>query len=319
MRKAACVLLLLLALAIAAPARASHLNLPLEATEGLRMVYNGDPDAGIERFRILQKQNPDHPLGYLLEANALWWKLYCHACGMKYGMVDAWHRARLPEDNAYLALTEKAVKLAEMRLQQDDTAEMHFYAGMSWLLRGRLLGLRDDRRGTARSGVRAREHLLRAIELDPDMADAYTGLGLYNYYVDTLSSLAKVLRFFMGIPGGDKKEGMRQLERAMKDGELTAVEARFYLAKNLRNYNHQYERAVEVFEPLVKEFPQNPVFVLLLGDTHAKLSRKEKAAACFREAEKLALRDSVCQARVRALTQQSLAALRESAAAQPSR
>ena len=71
-------------------------------------------------------------------------------------------------------------------------------------------------------GVRAREHLLKALQLDPSLADAYTGVGLYNYYVDTLSALAKMLRFFMGIPGGSKRDGVRQLEKAMTEGEITS-------------------------------------------------------------------------------------------------
>ena len=66
------------------------------------------------------------------------------------------------------------------------------------------------------------------------MVDADLGLGLYNYYVDTLSSMAKVLRFFMGIPGGDKRVGLRQLETAAEKAELTHTEARFNMAKNLR-------------------------------------------------------------------------------------
>src|SRR5207253_6287962 len=115
----------------------------------------------------------------------------------------------------------KGIALAEQSLKQNDTTEMRLYAGIGWGLKARLLGLWDDRRGTARAGVRAREHLFRAVQLDPELADAYTGLGLYNYYVDTLSAIAKILRFFMGIPGGSKREGMRQLELAMEKGEIT--------------------------------------------------------------------------------------------------
>ncbi len=48
---------------------------------------------------------------------------------------------------------------------------MRLYAGMGWLLRGRLLGLRDDRRGTARASVKARAHLLRAVQLDLPVGD----------------------------------------------------------------------------------------------------------------------------------------------------
>jgi tetratricopeptide (TPR) repeat protein len=294
---------------LAAPARAGKLNLPPEATEGLRQMYNGDPDPAIELFRKIQQQRPDHPLGYLLEANARWWKLYCTACEIKWNMIDAWHRPRLPEDDAYLALADKATQLAEAQLAKNDSAEMRLYAGMGWLLRGRLVGLRDDRRGTARAGVRARAHLLRALQLDPDLADAYTGLGLYNYYADTLSALARVLRFFMGIPGGSKQDGIRQLEVAMNKGELTAVEARFYLAKNLRNYDQKYEPAIAVMRPLVEQYPQNPVFLLLLGDMTAKLDRKEQAAASFHAAEQAPAHDPPCQARVQQLARAALAAL----------
>ena len=301
--------LLLLCLLPCAPARATKLNLPPEATEGLRLIYSGNPDQAIELFHKLQKEQPEHPLGYLLEANARWWRLYCEAVEIKWGMMDAWKRPRRPEDDAYLALAGRAIALAEAQLKQKETAEMRLYAGMGYALKARLLGLRDDRRGTARAGVKSRENFLRAIQLDPEMADAYTGLGLYNYYVDTLSAIAKILRFFMGIPGGNKREGMRQLETAMTRGELTAAEARFYLAKCLRNYDQQYERAAELLVPLVERYPQNPLFHLLLGDMNAKLNRKEKATASYRAAAQLVRNGEACAARLRQVAGQALAAL----------
>lgn len=293
-----------------APAHTEKLHLPPEATQGLEKLYGGEPDAAIERFRQIQKQQPDHPLGYLLEANARWWNIYCEACELKWDTIDAWHRGRQPNDDAYLKLADKAVQLAEARVKKNDSAEMRLYAGTGWLLRARLLGLRDDRRGTARAGVKARAHLLRAIELDPDLADANTGLGLYNYYADTLSAMAKVLRFFMGIPGGNKHEGIRQLEIAVSKGELTAVEARFYLAKNLRNYDHQYARAAALMQPLVAQHPQNPIFLLILGDIEAKLNRREQAANSFGAAEKATVPNGPCKARVQQVARAALTALR---------
>src|ERR1700722_19796889 len=110
------------------------------------------------------------------------------------------------------------------------------------------------------------------------MADAYLGLGLYNYYVDTLSAMAKALRFFMGIPGGDKRVGLRQLEMGMTQGELISVGARFYAARNLRNYDQDFAHAAEVAAPLAAEFPENAVFLLLVGDIAAKLGHNENAA-----------------------------------------
>jgi tetratricopeptide (TPR) repeat protein len=308
MRRAIAMSLLALG-ALPLPAGAPHAPAPPDAAEALRLLYSGETDQAVAKAREVQRAQPEHPLGYLLEANAAWWKIYCAACEVKWGMIDAWKRGKAPEDGRYLALVDKGVALAEASLKQADSAEMRLYAGMGWALRARLHGLRDERLATARTGVRARAHFLRALELDPALADAQTGLGLYNYYADALSVFARVLRFFLGIPGGNKKLGTQQLQAGIARGELTRVEARFYLAKCLRNYDQQYERAVEVLEPLVEEFPRNPVFHLLLGDLYAQLRRNDRAAASFRAAQQLPVADTVCAARVRQVARVALDAL----------
>lgn len=297
--------LLLAALLWPQPARASSLNLPEAARYGLDLLYSGRPDEAITRFRQVQAEDPGGPLGYLLEAEARWWQIYCEACEIKWNTIDAWGRPRVAADDSYLALAEKITSFAESRIAHTDSPEMRLYAGIGWAFRARVLGLRNDRRGTAHAGVKARAHLLRCLQLDPGMADAYTGLGLYNYYVDTLSPIARVLRFLMSIPGGSKAEGTRQLEIGMERGDLTRVEARFYLAKNLRTYDREYARSLEVLSPLIDEFPRNPIFQLLRGDIQAKLGRKELAAESFRQTEQFSSGDSPCERHLRMLAEQS--------------
>jgi len=180
---------------------------------------------------------------------------------------------------------------------------------MGHALKARLYGLRAESRATARAGVRAREHFNEALKLDPQLLDAKTGLGLYNYYVDTLSAIARMLRVFMGIPGGSKKDGMKQLEEAMHGAQLTAVEARFYLAKNLRNYDRDYFRAVELMQPLLAQHPNNALFHLIHADILAKLARNEQAAAGYRRAIELAPGNSPCALRIRRVAASALAAL----------
>ena len=320
---------MLLALNTPAATGAQSLSVPSEATEGLRLLYSGETEAAIALFREMQRAQPEHPLGYLLEANAEWWKLYCASCDIKWNMIDGWRKPKRDDCADFLRLTEKSIELAEQQLKSNETAEMRLYAGMGHALEARLQAMRDEKRATARAGVRARKHLLRAAELDPQMADAFAGLGLYNYYVDTLSWAVKVLRFFMGIPGGDQEDGVRQLEVAMNTGVLTRVEARFYLAKNLRNHEHKYQRAIELLTPLVEQYPRNALFHLLLGDMHAKLAHPEEAAKLFRAAQQLAAEMSAsdgnsgnrnsggpssgshaaCAARIRHVAQQALAGL----------
>jgi len=288
---------------------AAPLNLPPEATEGLQLLYSGQSAAARALFERLEQQEPNDPLPYLLEADVHWWDIYCTSCEIKWGFIDAWRHPKSSEDDAYLALCTKAINLAEASIAQHDTAEMELYAGMGYLLRTKLLGVRDDRSGTARAGVAARQHLLRCLTLDPQMTDAYTGLGLYNYYVDTLSSIARILRFFMGIPGGDKREGIRQLKIAMNDGPLTAVEARFYLAKNLRTYDLNYAQALDILTPLVKQYPANPTFALLMGDVEGELGHKDLAAQYYHAAAAATPSDTACAARVAKLAHDAEAAL----------
>jgi tetratricopeptide (TPR) repeat protein len=213
--------------------------------------------------------------------------------------VDALKRGKKKEDEEYLALTDKAVELARAQITKQDSAELHVYAGMGLALRARMLGLRGENRGVAHYGVAARSEFLRALEMDPDQADATAGLGLYNYYIDTLSGIVKVLRFFMGIPGGDKKEGIRELETGMEKGVLMKVEARFYLAKNLRTYEQEYGRAVENLQPLVTEYPRNPIFLLLLGNFDVERRHNDEAARYFASATDAPCPDATCAARVR--------------------
>jgi hypothetical protein len=167
-----------------APTAKSTLNLPPEAKKGIHMMYAGDPDSAIGIFRGIQDAQPADPLGYLLEAEARWWKIYCAACDIKWGMIDAWKRKAYPAAADYLALADQAIRLADARLVASDSAEMRLYAGLGWGLKVRLYGLREERRAMARAAVTAREHLLRAKQLDPEMADADSGIGLYDYYAD---------------------------------------------------------------------------------------------------------------------------------------
>jgi tetratricopeptide (TPR) repeat protein len=118
----------------------------------------------------------------------------------------------------------------------------------------------------------------------------------------------KLLGFFMGIPGGNKHEGIRQLQHAIAEGVLTSAAARFYLALDLHRYDQQYEQALEIIDPLAERYPSNPLFQLARGDLYGKLGRTEQALACYRAAAALATGDDECHPHVRELVRASLSA-----------
>src|SRR5580693_2744871 len=168
----ACIAVLLLCAGSGLPAGAAKLTLPSETPAILEKIYSFDLDGAVEAAKRMQAERPEHPLGYLLEAEALWWKIWCASAEFKYGMSDARHRAKLEADQRYFQLAAKAGSLADAQIKKHETAESQFYAGMADAAAARLYALRLENRNAARAGVHGREHLLRAKTLDPDLVDA---------------------------------------------------------------------------------------------------------------------------------------------------
>src|SRR5260370_3113492 len=289
-------------------AAAGELTLP-PGTDGiLERIYSGRSDLAIPEAQTLQHAQPEPPLGYLLEAEARWWQIWCLSAEYKYGMSLPRHRGKAAGDQVYLDVVAKAELLAEAGFAKHESAEMHLYAGMAGGLAARMYGLRAENRAAARAGVRAREHFQRALALDPSLEDADMGLGIYNYYLDTLSTIGRVLRFFMGIPGGSKEEGIRELQLGMEHGQLTPALARYYLAINLHLFDQKYEQALQVVTPLVEKYPDNPIFRLVRGDLYGKLGRKALAIADYRAAAEVQIADAGCRRKIEQLVKESLAA-----------
>jgi hypothetical protein len=289
---------------------ASGITLSPEAKQAMEQIYAGNPEAAVPITHSIEENDPDSPLGYLLEAEADWWNIYCAACQIKFGMFDDWSHGKRPSHEAYLKLTDKVIALAKAQIVQSDTAEMRVYEGLGWAMKARVYDERDDHHNVARSGIAARAEFLRALQLDPDMPDATAGLGFYNYYVDTLSPIVKVLRFFMGIPGGNKQTGIRQMKEGAQQGVLFAVDTRYYLAKNLRTFDLRYADALDVAQPLVDQYPHNPIFLLLVGNLNAELGRNDIASRYFRAALDSSPADTDCAERVKQIAESFLASLK---------
>src|SRR5437762_603441 len=74
-RRAGLACLFLLA-PLAMPVRASTITLPPEAPAILDKIYSFDLDGTIEAAKRMEQERPNHPLGYLLETEALWCRIW---------------------------------------------------------------------------------------------------------------------------------------------------------------------------------------------------------------------------------------------------
>lgn len=256
------------------------------ARRGLDSLMNGDPDAAIQVFRGIQAGDPESPLGDLLVADAVWWKIY-YASGnlTDPDVFDVVNTQTTPYDSQFDELVSSVIRKAEALIRaKQDVARNELYLGMAYGLQARLKGMRGQDLPAARAGKKMRSTLLKALEDDPNLNDAYLGVGIYNYFVDTLPAIVKIIRWFIGLPGGDRNLGLQQIERATTQGDLSRGEAKFYLAKDFsRPYENHYQRSLELFQELAHEYPHSGLWKILVGSLEIRLGRFAEGETLYRQ------------------------------------
>jgi hypothetical protein len=243
---------LLVALTIA-PAGAT----PLTEPRRLAGIYDLILDARFDQaHRAVQTEcAPAPPVACtLLEATAIWWRI----------QLDERSRAF---DDAFLDEVNGAIDSAtEWTDREPDRAEAWFYLGAAYGARVQWRVLRGERLAAARDGKHIRESLERAVLLDPDLYDARFGIGLYKYYAAVAPAAARILRFLLLLPGGDRAEGLADMLAARERGALLRGEAEYQLHWIYFWYEEQPQRGLAVLEELRRRYPHNPLFVQRIAE-----------------------------------------------------
>ncbi len=183
-----------------------------------------------------------------LESLSLWWQI----------QLDPESRVL---DPAFLAKVNAAIDEADrMTEAEPNRAEAWFYLGAAYGARAQWRVLREERLAAARDGKRIKRALERALALDPAMHDAEFGIGMYRYYADVAPAVLKFLRWLMLLPGGDRVDGLRQLERAAADGQLVRGEAQYQIHVLYLWYENKWREALAIVQQLQSRYPRNPHF-----------------------------------------------------------
>jgi tetratricopeptide (TPR) repeat protein len=235
------------------PARAAD----LKGADALVRVYDYILDARFDQAEAeLQRACGVAPREAceVLISTTTWWRI----------LLDPDSRAL---DRQFNDEAEQAIRATEAWAARDPAnAEAHFYAGAAYAARVQWRVLRDEKLAAARDGKRIKQSLERAIALDPDLDDAYFGIGLYQYYADVAPAAARMLRFLLMLPGGNKTEGMARMRRARAQGTLLQGEADYQLHILYLWYERRTDLAVDLLGSLRDRYPGNPLFPAQLAE-----------------------------------------------------
>ena len=206
------------------------------------------------------------------------------ACLALEAAVQWWQVVLDPEDRTVDAPLESAARSAiasatDWTMREPRRAEAWFYLAGSYAPLVQLRVLRGERLAAARDGNRIRSALERALALDPTLEDAKFGIGLYHYYADVAPAAARMLRWLLLLPGGDRRQGLDEMLATRQRGQLLRGEADFQLHWLYLWYENQPERALELLGDLDRRYPANPVFLQRVAEVKANYLHDYPASA----------------------------------------
>jgi tetratricopeptide (TPR) repeat protein len=199
-------------------------------------------------------------------------------------IVGTWWQIQLdPHNRGRDEVFQKQVTLAidgmeKWTRREPMRAEAWFYLGGAIGARAQWRVLRGETLSAVRDGKRIKSTLERALALDPTLQDAYFGIGLYHYYAAVAPTAAKMLRWLLLLPGGNREQGLHEMLRARSGGQLLRSEADYQLHLVYLWYEKQTPRALELLTALAERHLHNPHFPQQIAEIEDRYAERHAAS-----------------------------------------
>jgi len=220
-------------------------------------------DSAFADFETLQARYPAHPVGWFYEAATL------QSMMMDYE-TDRWRAA-------FYAAADSAERRARALLEHnEDDAWAQFYLGSTLSYKGLFQAKNGKVVGGFVSAKKGLRHLRRAVELDSTLADAYLGLGSYDYWSGVYY---KYLRFLPWIKD-EREKGIAQIKKAIAASHFSywiSVNTLGWIAYNQKDY----AQAIECFQRGLAHYPESRFFLWGLADTYFKMKDYKGAIGAY--------------------------------------
>ena len=192
----------------------------------------------------------------VLAATALWWRI----------LLDPESRA-LDASSPPRSIARSG-RPRRGRTRSPDEAEAWFYLGGAYARPGAVAGAprrearrrarRQEHQGRARTRGRARSQPGRRV---------LRHRAVPGTYADVAPAAAKFLRFFLLLPGGDRKEGLEQMLRARNRGTAAPGGSRLPAPRHLSLVRAaNTARALRLLAGLHERYPANPLFLARIAE-----------------------------------------------------
>lgn len=230
---------------------------------GRDLILSRKYDEALSHFKKIENDYPDSTLGTFGQM-AVWQSKMFENFDFKY-------------DKEYQELSAKNKEIVNQVLKNPDSSTWDlFLAGASAGIRGFYLMRKDQVLRALGEANTARKALEKTLQKDPNFADVYLGLGMFDYWRSVFTNRFKFLPFF-----SDKRaQGLAQVEKAMKEGRVVGTLAEASLGFCYYE-GRQNAKAIASMSDLLKKYPDNVIFKNILGDIYASQRNYVEAHKMF--------------------------------------
>ncbi len=192
-------------------------ELKLLSKKGIDAIYAVDLPEAEKNFNLALQKYPEHPFPHFGIAMAKW-------ANLEY--LEDESDPKL--DNEYKELTDKAIDVGLKWVNKHPgDANAYLCLGGIYGLRARLAVLQHRWFNAYFEGKKAISSMRKAVKIDPELYDAYLGLGMYEYYAGTLPGVIKFLAKL--IMSGDANKGIEYLTICKEKGYFNALGSKLLL------------------------------------------------------------------------------------------
>jgi tetratricopeptide (TPR) repeat protein len=211
------------------------------------------------------KLAPEEPVGYFFHAAILQARMLDYEKGM--------------DEKTFLNATGACRKVAQKKLRQNPKdAWACFFLGSALGYEAFFLGKKRRFFEAFRTGMQSINYLEAALKLDPQLYDAYLGIGTYKYYRSKMSKNFTWLPFV----NDERAEGIRMIRQAIAHGRYSRSAAINGLSWVLMDENRP-EEALAIVDSALALYPGSRFFLWSAGEAAYRTGRYGQAAAVYKE------------------------------------
>lgn len=218
---------------------------------GLYELYNLNFEKSLAIFDSIKEHDAEHPMVAFGVASSHWWRISSYVL-----------ESSTEDSKPFLEAIDRCIDSATLKIKQGDpTGEGYLVLGGAYGLSGRWEATNRSYLSAYRKGKKAYKYLNKALEINPNLKDAYMGKGIFDYFVATLPAMVRMLAF-IGM-GGDPQVGIHELEEAATNGIYAKTPAKLFLSEIYTREEDNPQKAMNILLDLRREYPVSPLMHMM--------------------------------------------------------